>query len=88
MILEKRTQFMTSPEPSCMVRNEEVVEEIPAGFRLNAIYIETKSKRVNLVMRPSLHKRTQQKALEEGISFNDYVHRLIERDIEQAEKEV
>ncbi len=88
MILDGRTQFMTSPEQSCLVRKKETIVEITEGYRMNPMYIETKSKRVNLVLRPSLHSIAQEKATKEGISFNDYIHRLIESDIEQYEENV
>lgn len=39
---------------------------------------EPKSRRVQLLMQPSLHEAIKKKAEERGFSFNDYVHRILD----------
>lgn len=46
----------------------------PAGYKVNPVYLETKSKRVNLLMQPSLHERAKSRAAAMGISLNEFVH--------------
>lgn len=55
----------------------------PQGYKVNHAVIETKSKRVQLLMQPSLHTRLKEAAAAQGISFNDYVHKALERAVEQ-----
>lgn len=53
-------------------------EKAPEGYKLNPLYVETKSKRVQLVLQPSLYTKVKTAADAEGISFNEYCHRLLE----------
>lgn len=43
-------------------------------------YIEKRSRRVQIVLQPSLYERAKEKAEIYGKSFNDYIHELIEAD--------
>ena len=40
--------------------------------------VATKSKRVQLLMQPKLHSQIKQLAQERGLSFNDFVHQILE----------
>ncbi len=60
-------------------------EQPPEGYKLNPLYLETKSRRVQLILQPSLHERVKQAAQTEGISFNEYVHRVLERAVKGSE---
>jgi hypothetical protein len=59
-------------------------EKAPEGMRLNPEYIEKyiekRTKRVQIIMQPSLYDKAKAKAESRGTSFNDYVHSLIEAD--------
>ena len=55
----------------------------PDGYRVDYGIVETKSRRVKLLMQPSLHTRLKEAAAEQGVSFNDYVHKALERALEQ-----
>jgi hypothetical protein len=50
----------------------------PAGYKVNPVYLETKSKRVNLLMQPSVHERAKSRAAAMGVSLNEFVHIAIE----------
>ncbi len=41
---------------------------------------ELKTKRVQLLLKPSVHARIKKMAEEHGVSFNDYVNRVLERE--------
>ena len=49
----------------------------PAGYKVNPVYLETKTRRLQLVLQPSLYKRVKAKAKEEKLSLNEYVHRIL-----------
>ena len=42
---------------------------------------ETKSKRVQLLMQPSLHREIEKAAKKAGTSFNNYVHKALEEKV-------
>lgn len=42
--------------------------------------VEVKSKRVQLLFQPSIYDRAKAKAIEQGLSLNEYIHRLIDTD--------
>lgn len=44
---------------------------------------EIKSKRVQLVMKPSLYDRAKERALIKGLSLNGYIADLIKEDLER-----
>lgn len=43
--------------------------------------VEKKTARLNLLIKPSVLEKLKEKALEDGRSVNDYINRLIEKDI-------
>ena len=49
----------------------------PAGYKPNPEYIETKSKRVQILVQPSLYAEAKAVCDELGISLNDFIHRSI-----------
>lgn len=52
-------------------------EKPPKGYKLNPLYVETKSKRVQLVVQPSLYDSLKAASVEAGLSFNEYCHRVL-----------
>jgi hypothetical protein len=52
------------------------------GYRFNPVFIETKSKRTQLLLQPSVHEAIRQIAEDEGTSFNDYVNTLLREHAE------
>ena len=55
----------------------------PAGYKPNPEYIETKSKRVQILIQPSLHEAIKAKAKEEGISTNEAINQAIKEYVER-----
>jgi len=53
-------------------------DNIPIGYELKP---ESKSKRLNLLIRPSLYEGLKDKAQAAGQSVNDYLNDLIAKDI-------
>jgi len=56
----------------------------PEGYKLNPLYIETKSRRLQLLMQPSLYAKLKARASAEGKSINTIIHAILE-DALQAE---
>ena len=53
-------------------------DKAPEGYKLNPLYIETKSKRLQLLIQPSLHEKLKRKAQAEGTSVNDLVNSILQ----------
>jgi predicted HicB family RNase H-like nuclease len=60
---------------------QELVENIPISvpIKRNTFYIEAKSKRMQLLMRPSLHRKLKEMAYQKGTSLNDLIHTILEK---------
>ena len=52
-------------------------KKAPTGYKPNPEYIETKSKRVQILVQPSLYADAKAVCEELGISLNDFIHRSI-----------
>lgn len=50
----------------------------PAGYKVNPLYLETKSRRLQLVLQPSLYARVKAGAAAAGLSVNEYVHQILD----------
>lgn len=69
--------FISNPEPETPAEPKQ--ETAPSGYKKNPMYVETKSRRVQLLMQPGLYEKVRARASGEGKSFNDYVHALLEK---------
>jgi hypothetical protein len=47
----------------------------------NPLYIETKSKRIQITLQPSVYNGARKLAEADGLSFNEFVHRKLEEAI-------
>ena len=50
----------------------------PEGYKINPLYIETKSRRLQLVLQPSLYNRVKDGAKQAGLSVNEFVHQILD----------
>jgi len=50
-------------------------------MKKNPLYIETKSKRVQLLMQPSLHAKVKVAAAKKGISINELISEVLEQAV-------
>lgn len=66
--------FITRPEAAAEPPNSRPPE---APLKPNPLYVETKSKRVQLLMRPALHARLKAEAAARGQSLNDLIHTVL-----------
>ena len=76
-------QFMTQPaEEEVTTVPQELVSaptgKPPEGYKLNPLYVETKKRRLQLVLKPSLYEKVKRGASKQGLSVNEYVHRILE----------
>lgn len=69
-------QFITRPEETSPPASQ--AEAPPEGYKLNPLYIETRSKRLQLLLQPSLYARVKARADQEGKSVNDLIHTILE----------
>jgi len=65
--------------------NEKESQAIPDNVTVkrNPLYIETKSKRVQLLIQPSLHSKLKKISEQEGTSLNDLIHTILENSTQK-----
>ena len=59
----------------------------PAGYKINPLYLEIKSQRLQVVMQPSLLKLLKKQAKEQKLSTNGYIHEILEAAARKYEEE-
>jgi predicted DNA binding CopG/RHH family protein len=64
----------------------QVIKNIPTPvpMKRNPLYIETKSRRIQLLMQPSLHDKLKNIAAQKGTSLNDLIHTLLEKATQKS----
>ena len=53
----------------------------PKGFKVNPLYIETKCRRLQLLLQPSLYERVKAKADANKTSVNEFIHSVLEEAV-------
>ena len=72
-------QFIsTADEGAEEWRTEPAPAKAPEGYKLNPLYVETKSRRLQLVLQPSLYDRVKARAKASGLSVNEYCHQILD----------
>lgn len=74
--LNPAMQFISTPAEEAPATT--TTAPAPAGYKVNPLYIETKSKRLQLLVQPSLLEKLKGKAKAEERSVNDLVHSILE----------
>jgi len=73
---------VTNSQPVVAIEIDTLPVEVPTvKMKPNPAYIETKSRRVQLLLQPTLHKRLTVMAKSERKSFNELVHSILEKHI-------
>lgn len=75
--LNPAMQFISTPIEETFEPRAEAREPAPAGYKADPQFIETKSKRLQLLVQPSLLEALKKTAKTEGRSVNDLVHTIL-----------
>ena len=78
--------FITVPEEEPTAPELPTVEQVgkpPKGYKVNPIYVETKSKRVQLLMQPSVVDAAKKYAAAQGLSMNELVAIALKEYLEE-----
>ncbi len=57
---------------------EQLRKEAPEGYKVNPLYVEVKSKRVQLVLQPSVVDAIKALAKKKGLSMNEAINEAIQ----------
>lgn len=65
--------------------NQDTVNNVSNGvpMKKNPEYVETKSKRVQMLMQPSLYNSIKEEAEKEGVSVNEMMHEILKNHFGQ-----
>ena len=72
-------QFISTQTEQEIQEQESQIISAAVPMKRNPLYIETKSKRLQLLMQPSLYNKLKEAAREKGTSVNDLIHTLLEQ---------
>lgn len=73
--------FMDAPEVE--TRTETKGKQAPEGYKLNPEFIETKTKRVQLLLQPSVVDAIKALAKRQGLSMNEAISQAIQDYVEK-----
>lgn len=76
-------QFISTADPAEPTPAEETPQY---PMKRNPLYIETKSRRVQLMFQPSLYNKVKALATEQGKSINDTIHSILDEHINGKEQ--
>lgn len=78
--MKKSFKDQLNPAMQFISTQEETVKttDAPEGFKVNPLFVETKSRRLQLLLQPSLYDRIKAKATEQGLSVNELAHTILE----------
>lgn len=85
--LNPAMQFISTPAEETTTGAGEGVastKDAPEGYKVNPLYIEKRSKRLQLLVQPSLYDKVKTQAETEGCSVNDYIHRVLEEAVKES----
>lgn len=72
-------QFISTPSGEEIQEQESKNISDTVPMKRNPFYIETKSKRVQLLLQPSLHNRLKEMSMQNDTSINDLIHTILEK---------
>ena len=75
---KKSFSAQNNPALAYISQQQEPTKEVPEGYKPNPLYIETKSRRMQLLVQPSLYDAIKARATAEGVSVNELVHSILE----------
>lgn len=78
-------QFISTPtQDTAKMETVPKIEDVPEGYKVNSLYIEKRSKRLQLLIQPSLHDKIKAQANAKGCSVNDFIHRVLEATVKES----
>lgn len=75
----KKTASKPAQTVAPKMAQEKAASKAPEGYKVNPMYVEVKSKRVQLVLQPSLFEKVKALAEKNGDSVNNTVHAILEQ---------
>jgi hypothetical protein len=78
--LNPAMQFISTP-----VEEKPQTDSPPEGYKVNPLYIEKKSKRLQLLIQPSLYSKIKARADREGKSVNELIHSILEDETREGQ---
>jgi len=73
----------TKEELEAKLNEEPATKSNGVPMKKNPEYLETKSKRVQMLMQPSLYNSIKEEAEKEGVSVNEMMHEILKSHLEQ-----
>lgn len=78
--VQEQPKKQSKPKAQDKPKTETLRATAPVGYKPNPEYVEKKTRRLQLLIQPSVYEAVKQKAMAQGKSVNDYIHTLLELD--------
>ena len=76
---EDHTEDTETEEPNTGNQtSNNLVKKPPEGYKLNPLFVEIKSRRLQLLIKPSIFDKLKARAKREGTSLNNLVNEILE----------
>lgn len=73
-------EAVTPAEPPAR-RKRQKKSKSTVEYKLDPRYVEKRTRRLQLVLQPSLYDRVRKRAAADGVSVNDLIHSILDREI-------
>ena len=73
-------ETVTPAEPPAR-RKRQKKSKATVEYKLDPRYVEKRTRRLQLVLQPSLYDRVRKRAAADGVSVNDLIHSILDREI-------
>lgn len=73
-------ETVTQAEPPAR-RKRQKKSKATVEYKLDPRYVEKRTRRLQLVLQPSLYDRVRKRAAADGVSVNDLIHSILDREI-------
>ena len=73
-------ETVTQAEPPARRKRQKKSKET-VEYKLDPRYVEKRTRRLQLVLQPSLYDRVRKRAAADGVSVNDLIHSILDREI-------
>ena len=75
--------FMDTPEVETRTETQSRTKQAPEGYKVNPEFIETKTKRVQLLLQPRVVDAIKALAKRQGLSMNEAISQAIQEYVEK-----
>lgn len=80
-------QFISAPEREQEAESVTApINKAPEGYKVNPLYIEKRTQRLQLILQPSLYNRLKEMSKKQNVSTNELIHQILDKATREENK--